>query len=161
MENKEKAIVFYHQGVLFSQCAKRCLGDVSGDGLTITLAGGKYWSLSTPAMVNIAFACEVFLKAILLFHDIEYMRCLKHNERHKLKPLFDLLPKEEYKEYLRLGMDNETFKTKLEEHSADFEKWRYFMENGNRVKVSPKFTLLLMCNLEELAGELIANKSIE
>lgn len=111
-------------------------------------------SLSTPTMVNAAFSCEMFLKSILILHDIEYMKQLNHGEGHSLKPLYDLLPKQEYKDFLRVGTVEE-FEAELATHSADFESWRYYMEEPGEYCMDPEFTYILMNNLKTLTHRLI------
>ncbi len=156
MANVKKAMAFYNQGLRFLRCAERCLGDVNEDG-SIQIIGGKYQPLSTPAMVNAAFACEIFLTSILILHDIEYMKRLKHGEGHQLKPLYDLLPKQEYKEFIQIGTTEE-FEAELTAHSSDFESWRYYMEEPGEYSISPTFTWMLMNNLKALAHGLIEQK---
>lgn len=150
IDNNLKAKLFYNQGLRFLRCAERCLGEVNDDG-SITIISNKTHILSTPVMVNSAFACELFLKAILILHDIDYKR------EHNLKPLFDLLPKNEYKEFLTIG-DTDHFESELEKHSKDFVSWRYYMENveyGETYHMEPIFTEIFMENLKELCKCLI------
>lgn len=153
MTNLKKAMAFYNQGLRFLRCAERCLGDVNEDG-SIQIVGGKYQPLSTPAMVNAAFSCEIFLKAILILHGIDYMKLLNHGEGHQLKPLYDLLPLQEYKDFLQIGTVEE-FEAELVAHSADFENWRYYMEEAGEYHMRPQFTCILCENLKSLAHELI------
>ena len=86
------------------------------------------WYVS-PAVINSAFACEVFIKALLIAKDI------KAPKTHKLKKLFDKLP-EENQERIRqfvcrndyqawnncFGFDN------IDEISDAFVDWRYSYE---------------------------------
>lgn len=148
-----KAKAFYDQGLRFLRCAERCMGDVDEDG-SIQIVGGKYMLLSTPTMVNAAFSCEMFLKSILILHDIEYMKQLNRGEGHSLKPLYDLLPKQEYREFLQVGTVEE-FEAELAAHSTDFENWRYYMEKPGEYRMAPKFTYILMNNLKTLTHRLI------
>ncbi len=148
MSNLENVKVFYNQGLRFFRCAERCMGDLNDDG-SIQIIGGKYLPLSTPAMVNAAFSCEIFFKALLILFDIDYKKCLKRGELHKLKPLFDLLPEASGKEFLQVGNADE-FQQNLTEHSADFETWRYYMENPGSYHISPDFTYMLAENLKVL-----------
>lgn len=159
MNNLSKAKAFYNQGLRFLRCSERCMGDINEDG-SIQIMGGKYQILSSPTMVNSAFACELFLKTILILHNIDYMKALKKGEGHKLKPLFDLLPNQEYKDYLQIGTKQE-FKSELQEHSGDFVDWRYYMEKPGDYKMSPMFTYVLMQNLKTLARALIRNAEEE
>lgn len=157
MADIKKAKRFYDQGLRFYHCAQRSLGDVNEDG-SIQILGGKYQTLSTPVMVNAAFSCEIFLKSILILHDIDYRKQLKHGEGHKLKSLFDLLPDQRYKDFLQTGSQDD-FEKALIKHSADFENWRYYMENPGTYRMSPMFTLTLMENLKTLTHTLIQQKT--
>lgn len=157
MAKLERAKRFYDQGLQFYHCAQRCLGDVNDDG-SIQILGGKYHSLSTPTMVNAAFACEMFLKSILILHNIDYWKILKRGEGHKLKPLFDLLPNQEYKDFLIIGTPGE-FEKELMKHSADFEDWRYYMEQPGEYCMEPMFTQILMENLKVLNKSLIQQRT--
>lgn len=83
-----------------------------------------------PAEVNSAFACEVFLKAILKWHDIEKKKV------HKLKELHGLLPAK-VQEYIHCcvlnehgGWTNAFGQNLLELVSNDFEKCRYLYEHN-------------------------------
>ena len=153
MADLEKAKAFYRQGIRFADCAERSMGEVNEDG-SIQIVGGRYEFLGAPVMVNAAFACEVFLKAILIACDIDYNSILKGNAKHMLKRLYDLLPEEEYKEFLRVG-EKEEFEQELEKHSADFIDWRYFMEQPGEYRMRPQFTMVLAENLQELAKEVL------
>ena len=153
VENLSKVKAFYIQGNNFSQCAERSMGEMNEDG-SIQLVGGRYGMLCPPVMVNAAFACEMFLKGILIAHGIDYKKLLKQRKGHGLKALYDLLPKEEYKEFLKIpGKD--TFDKKLEAHSNDFVNWRYYIENPGEYIMEPFFTCVLMKNLEIILGDII------
>jgi hypothetical protein len=84
---------------------------------------------TSPAVINSAFACEVFMKAILSFRDIKPPRS------HKLKSLYVKLPEKE-REWIKsvvsrgascswtdcFGFDY------LDEISEAFVEWRYSYE---------------------------------
>lgn len=84
---------------------------------------------TTPAIVNSAFACEVFLKALLLYYNIKLKR------EHKLKDLYELLPKND-KEQIKqgtlikypVGWENGFGLERLEHISDAFVEWRYSYE---------------------------------
>lgn len=153
IENLSKAKAFYIQGKRFAQCADRSMGEITQDG-SIKIVGGKYNMLSAPLMVNTAFACEVFLKGLLIAHGVDYKKLLKQRKGHGLKALYDLLPKEEYKEFLRVP-NKDTFDEKLEAHANDFVNWRYYMENPGEYRMEPSFTWILMHNLQTLLEEVL------
>ena len=153
VENLSKVKAFYIQGHNFAQCPERSMGEMNEDG-SIQLVGGRYGMLCPPVMVNAAFACEMFLKGILIAHGIDYKKLLKQRKGHGLKALYDLLPKEKYKEFLKIpGKD--TFDKKLEAHSNDFVNWRYYIENPGEYIMEPFFTCVLMKNLEIILGDII------
>lgn len=84
---------------------------------------------SQPQAVNSAFACEVYLKAILKWHDVEKKKV------HKLKDLHKLLPAK-VQEYIHCCVLNEHGSwtnamglNLLELVSNDFEKCRYLYEH--------------------------------
>ena len=80
------------------------------------------WShhLIVPIITNMAFACELFLKSILKYNNIEI-------RKHCLVELFEKLPKE-FKEEI-IGLENEEiFYRNLTYISDFFEKWRYLYE---------------------------------
>lgn len=153
IENLSKAKAFYIQGKRFAQCADRSMGEITQDG-SIKIVGGKYNMLSAPLMVNTAFACEVFLKGLLIAHGVDYKKLLKQRKGHGLKALYDLLPKEKYKEFLKIS-GKDTFDKKLEAHSNDFVNWRYYIENPGEYIMEPFFTCVLMKNLEIILGDII------
>lgn len=129
------------------------MGEITQDG-SIKIVGGKYNMLSAPLMVNTAFACEVFLKGLLIAHGVDYKKLLKQRKGHGLKALYDLLPKEKYKEFLKIS-GKDTFDKKLEAHSNDFVNWRYYIENPGEYIMEPFFTCVLMKNLEIILGDII------
>ena len=84
---------------------------------------------TTPATVNSAFACEVYLKALLVFNNI----CMK--KEHRLKELYELLPEND-KELIKqetltkypVGWKDGFGLERLEHISDAFVKWRYNYE---------------------------------
>ena len=85
---------------------------------------------TTPAIVNSAFACEVYLKALLFFYNIRMKK-----KEHKLKELYELLPEDDKEcikreiliRYGRAWKDG--FGLERLEHISDaFVKWRYNYE---------------------------------
>jgi hypothetical protein len=149
--NLKKAQLFYDQGIRFMHCAERSMGEKNDDG-SISIIGGKYETLSSPTMVNTAFACELFLKSILILNNIDYRKI------HGLKPLYDLLPNQGYKNFLKIEPSiGKTFEEEMEKHSLDFINWRYYMESPGNCRMSPTFTFILMNNLKILTKGLIDN----
>ena len=155
-ESLISAIEFYNQALRFLRCAERCMGIKSEEG-EILLADNEFYILPIPTIVNAAFSCELFLKSLLILHNVHYNSCLKRNQRHNLKLLYDLLPIEDYKEFLRIGTKEE-FEKELDIHSSDFQKWRYQMEKNNRLNGEIRFLDLLMHNLQILVRNRIDEK---
>lgn len=86
---------------------------------TIEMVGWRH-PLIIPIVTNAAFACELFLKALLQ----------KNNELqpgHNLMILFQKLPKE-IKEGLIGSQDSKLFFQELSKISCLFQEWRYIYE---------------------------------
>lgn len=88
---------------------------------------------NTPSIVNSAFACEVFMKAILKFKQIEAPKA------HKLRELYDKLPdelRERIKQKVSCGyrdMWQTWFGSELiDQISNAFVDWRYIYEHDFR-----------------------------
>lgn len=95
-----------------------------------------------PAIVNISFACELYLKALLSVVAGTFGK-----RGHKLAELFSCLP-EDCKERLRKNFSKEVKgRISLDEtmkiHSDSFLEWRYAYESMN-------------CNIEAYPGNIIA-----
>ena len=145
IENLSKAKAFYIQGKRFAQCAHQRRREhviFSANYLDRAVLS----DLSHTAVCNTAFACEVFLKGILIAHGVDYKKLLQQKKGHGLKA--------EYKEFLRV-LDEDTFDEKLEAHANDFVNWRYYMENPGEYRTEPRFTWILMHNLEILLEEIL------
>ena len=91
---------------------------------------------TTPATVNSAFACEVFLKTLMKYYDIPFEKLLPVKDRHKIKELYELLP-EDSKNWIkatvtdRYGVWTDGFgRELLESISNAFVDWRYNYEHG-------------------------------
>lgn len=120
----------------------------------------------TPAIVNSAFACEVFLKA-LLYHnnDIEI-------RKHEMSELFDLLPeqtKERIKRDVMLqygGIWNDPFGCRIvDDISNAFVDWRYSYELGrnkrNTICTDIGFLTTFRNTLRETCCQLFFEKAWE
>lgn len=79
------------------------------------------WStqLLVPAVVNISFSCELFLKVLLSIHQIT-------SKKHDLLSLYNLLPKKIQEKILVQNSSN--FFEDLKTISNLFVKWRYLYE---------------------------------
>lgn len=104
-----------------------------------------YWFI--PSIVNMAFACELYLKALLADGDNE-MR------GHNLYELFKNLP-----EKIRLKITNsvafygdDEFMQQLEIHKYIFQDWRYFYEHKS-TSVDLIFLERLAVTLHDIAEQ--------
>ena len=118
----------FRHACAFAECADLALDKFRHDTADIE------W-YSTPAVVNSAFACEVYLKALLLFHDIDFKDHLKGKKQHEIKELFDLLP-EETRDWIKPTVMNQCGRWTdpwerglLLNISNAFIEWRYNYEN--------------------------------
>lgn len=81
-----------------------------------------------PKVANMAFACEIYLKTLLFYNKISYIK------EHKMENLYALLP-ETYKEIIeqetlqRYGKTKDAFGFDYIDGVSDaFQKWRYSFE---------------------------------
>lgn len=94
---------------------------------------GETKYLIIPYMVNSAFACEIFLKALLDENKIRY------GNTHELNKLFQKLPCN-IKKYFISKINVEDFQGKLKKCSKVFEEFRYLYENiYNSESIDMKF----------------------
>ena len=115
MENPNKTLFdcqkMFRHACAFAECADLALKKFRHESADIE------W-YAEPATVNSAFACEVFLKALLNYHDIPLKR------QHKIKELYELLP-----DKLKGGMWEDAFGHELLDNISDaFVDWRYSYE---------------------------------
>ncbi|MDN0032388.1 hypothetical protein QVN85_05685 [Oscillibacter valericigenes] len=81
--------------------------------------------LLIPIVVNISFACELFIKALLKINDLSIKR------EHDLSKLFCSLPETVRNEIIGSD-DRDKFTFRLKQNSCLFEDWRYIFENQPR-----------------------------
>lgn len=95
----------------------------------VFLCGGMY-----PFTVNIAFACELYMKAILI-DDSTGDTIIRG---HKLDELFDVLPTDAKVQIEAMYSDQHKrdFKSLLSEISNAFIDWRYAFEKGVHINVT-------------------------
>jgi HEPN domain-containing protein len=127
---------------LFLKAAERCGSE----------SDGHNW-LVVPEIVNSTFACELFMKCIILIHGTEQ---LAHT--HSLKKLFNLLPSNIQSEIQTdLSSLCEDFDRRLAEISDLFEECRYAFEYERLCLNLPylrKLTRLLWTISVKLVSEL-------
>ena len=113
----------------FLMCAELCAEETERQKKRFDLLG-------TPEIVNLAFACEVYIKTLLTLYQI------KTKKEHKLNELFALLPDDvqqevkqqtfqKHPEYNRLTgkiLANGFGLDLLDLEANDFVEWRYLYE---------------------------------
>lgn len=113
----------FRHACAFAECADMAEAKVCHDTADIEL-------YTSPATVNSAFSCEVFLKALLKHYNLQIKR------EHQLKELYDLLP-EEIRKWIKLSVTRQPNKDwtdvwgrdELELISDAFREWRYCYEH--------------------------------
>lgn len=112
----------FRHACAFSDCADFAMKELDIDNTNVE------W-YTTPAIVNSAFACEVYLKTLLLFYNIPAKK------EHKLKELFEMLPENDKECIKRETVINyggrwmDGFGLERLAYISDaFVKWRYNYE---------------------------------
>lgn len=93
-------------------------------------------NFAKPEIVNFALACEIFLKAICFYYDINLKPVFKKKKGHNLEALYEVLP-QNIKDYVKKRVSqgyrdmwrNPLGIGYLSEISDAFEKWRYSYEH--------------------------------
>ena len=124
-----------------------------------TARGNKIISKQIPFIVNKSFACEVYLKLILMENNISF-NDLKGPNRHKLWELYskckDLLDSDFEKKMNLKGFRN--IDKKIQDLSEAFMDWRYIYEKNEMVASLDFLFLDELCTyLDEKAKLLIMN----
>lgn len=134
MENPSKTLFdcqrMFRHACAFAECADLALKNFRHDSADIE------W-YAEPATVNSAFASEVFLKALLNYHDIPLKR------QHKIKELYELLP-DKLKAVVKQttianygGMWEDAFEHELLDLISNaFVDWRYSYEIVGKKRAS-------------------------
>lgn len=116
----------FQHGCAFCDCAKYC--EVEPNNIEYRMR-----SHTVSGIVNSAFACEVFIKTLLVFHG----KTVGEIKGHELKMLWEKFKKVDYETALLIEermrewfkSENENmFDELLEEASNAFEYWRYIYE---------------------------------
>lgn len=103
-----------HHGIGFHLAALRALEGRAEKGGTVE------W-LAVPAVVNLAFACELYLKSLLMLET-----GTSHRE-HRLSVLFAKLSSEAQRD-ATVEFGPRSLKERLDECSDAFREWRYVFE---------------------------------
>ena len=115
----------YNNACAFYDCAEICRQKAE--------SGQSYecLSLNTPAIVNCAFACEMFLKLLIKANTGDYKKI------HDLDKLFKLLPQDIQERlnkevYYKTGMIRDAFGIPMIKKVAKhFNEWRYSFEKSS------------------------------
>ncbi len=122
-----------------------------------TVRGNRIISKQTPFIVNKSFACEIYLKLILLENKIDF-KDLKGKNGHKIFELYSKI-NSDFKLNLQHEMCLKKFtniEDKIENISEAFINWRYIYENYEKIDSLDFMFLDELCNyLDEKAKELI------
>ena len=112
----------FRHACAFAECA-----DIARDKFQHDVADFDWYI--TPAVVNSAFACEVFLKALLVFYSVP------SKKKHELKDLYGFLPddvRDQVKQLTTIYCGNweDSFGFERIDNISDaFMKWRYSYEH--------------------------------
>lgn len=155
------AEALYRNGLDFQKAAERCLNMEETGTLHIIDEQGMQ-ILPAPAVVNAAFACEMFLKALILRSGQQYPT---NRNGHNLKFLFDMLPETIKSKVCHCCIPNDPeaenkFISFLSRHSKDFVDIRYYVTRAGWQGMTPimlysyahnigNATRLLLSNWEE------------
>ena len=123
----------------------------------VTVRGKKIISKQTPFIVNKSFACEIYLKIILLENNIDF-KDLKGINGHKISKLYSKT-NSDFKSNLYDEMCLKNFtniEDKIENISEAFINWRYIYEKYEKIDPLDFMFLDELCNyLDAKAKELI------
>ena len=147
------AEALFNNGGEFQKAAARCLG-VNEYG-TIEIAE----ELPAPAVVNAAFACEMYLKALILKSGKKYPT---NRDGHNLKKLYDMLLEPIQKHIYQFCVNKEDcaeiiFTSFLENHSRDFMDARYYVTKEGWQGMSPIAVYTYAFNLGNITKYLLSN----
>lgn len=146
-QEPEKRKRCYIQARSFFFAAKRCRR------IEICEESGLSQSLPIPEYVNIAFACELYLKA-LLYSDSEIIK------GHSLSDLFSRLDvAHRHRVSKILKIEEVQIMILLEQHSNLFRNMRYrfeYPQYSGSFSVPLQFFYLMVESLDELAQEIIS-----
>lgn len=155
MNNRIKLNRIFEDANCFYECAKRVLGEKNEKGSIDIIKNSQVLILKTPFCVNIAFACELYFKMLILNNGTT----IPHT--HKLYELYGSLLKKQQKTLCSLFNKPEEaieeseakFLSSLKASSDLFEKYRYGFENDNL----PSIKVMFILNLTEYLYNMCLN----
>lgn len=145
-------------GVEFLKATERCLAMDEKGKITI-FENGILNVLTAPAVVNATFACEMFLKCLILKSGNTYP---KDKDGHNLKKLFELLTPSIRTEVSKLCIRNSNnpegiLLSFFEEHSKDFVDVRYYATKAGWQGMSPIMVYTYAFNLGNATNYILKN----
>lgn len=144
---------FYQQGKQFQEAAWRCFGQKNDDNSFTIISEKGFQQLSSPCVVNATFACEMFLKSLLVKLGIPYPQ---GKRGHDLYRLFCKLPADKQEVIAKFcSKDLSQFHALLQQHHNDFIDTRYYIENAGWSEMSPMTMVTLGENLSSIVNFLL------
>lgn len=148
-----KYMDYYRNGESFLEASERCFGEKNGETFIICSSsenGTELKQLSVPTVVNAAFACEMFLKALISNAGLNIP---KDRNGHNLLQLYKVLPndiQEKVSSFCFCNSSKTDFENFLNNHAKDFVNIRYFIENNGFSNISPMYMYSLAFNLNQI-----------
>ncbi len=140
----------------FLKSAWRCAG-TDGMGEVKIISDNKLVTLPGPTVVNAAFAIEMYLKSLILFYGMNYIK------EHSFLTLFQQLPQSTQAIINDFcsgkKKDKPTFEAFAEKHSQDFVDIRYYVTKQGWQGMNPMVLLMYAFNLSQVT-KLIVKKQI-
>jgi HEPN domain-containing protein len=123
----------------------------SGDKCIELFMNGEY-SLGVPAVVNLAFSIELYLK--FLFAEPREQTPPKE---HNLLKLFRLLDSVMQDDIIKMSnYDKDEFESLLKKHSSAFIEWRYVHDTDGDMLADFKFMKNLIDSIESIVKQIDA-----
>ena len=135
---------------IFKLCAYRSIGEIENDNKIKIISSGNILTLKAPTIVNIAFACELYLKAILLEQGAGIP------ETHELDFLYGQLSQQRRTQIRKAcGKKKEEFEQLITEYSKLFVQYRYSFDYEDKPNPKIIFLLNLTDTLQEMCKQII------
>ncbi len=128
------------------ECFHRVAADmIPDDWLSNATKNDGFWLI--PSVVNMAFACELYLKALI--SDGEKVR------GHEWSTLFKKLSPEDRQSIIQTPCfkDDSNFELKIKENERAFEEWRYHFEPDKSISVDIIFLENLAITLHDFVAK--------
>lgn len=144
---------YYRNGESFLKASERCFGEKNGEEFTIFSGsenGTEVKQLSVPTVVNAAFACEMFLKALISNAGLDIP---KGRDGHNLLKLYKVLSndiQEKISSFCFRDSSKTEFENFLNNHAENFVNIRYFIEKKEFSNMSPMCIYQLTFNLSQI-----------